>query len=237
MRGDFRATLPTSAPTPQLPGGPEHRTSEPQPAGHPPREHAGLEGFQQHHADQHDPDDRPEQQRCPPLPGAARHRFPAVNIATPQRARGHLVVRTRRKVKRRRDGRDSHEEQRGSVNPFVPGVHLHPSPGRGAVSDLCRRSCRVADQWICLGRRSAATAGAVMPPPLGVSPGVDPLACRTEVGDGPLPPTACPIPKREPCCLIVPGKWPVVPVAATRLGRWLSVNVLRSAHAHPRNTR
>ena len=37
--------------------------------------------------------------------------------------------------------------------------------------------------------------------------------------------------------LIVPGKWPAVPVVATRPGRWLSVNVPRAAHAHPRNTR
>src|SRR4029453_18150173 len=36
--------------------------------------------------------------------------------------------------------------------------------------------------------------------------------------------------------LIVPEKWPDAPVAATQLGRWLSANVPRSAHVHPRNT-
>src|SRR5262247_2462556 len=60
---------------PQLPGRPEDQAREPQPAGGSSRQHDRLEGIQQYHADQYDPDDRPEQHQCPPCPSAARSRF------------------------------------------------------------------------------------------------------------------------------------------------------------------
>ncbi len=46
---------------PQLPGRPEDQARKPQPAGGPPRQHDRLEGIQQHHADQHNPNNRPQQ--------------------------------------------------------------------------------------------------------------------------------------------------------------------------------